>query len=186
MSEPLASGDISLPNIYVTFRIDAPLEIMFETQFSFPLCKQRFTQEPNPKLMLTKASKPSGPLPCSFPIPRRGFSISFVRSFVHTFESIPRPPHQQFSANAACRCRKARTNAVDHCRPVPRRSPQRSTRTRTAFSATSSSRSADIRSPATPWCARGFRCPARICHNEIHRSAWPQGSRARQNLKSIP
>jgi hypothetical protein len=92
-------------------------------------------------------------------------------------------PLQQFSANAAYPCRTARTNAVGLCRQAPQRSRQHWTRTQTVSSATSSSRSAGIQFPASRWYARGFRCPGRICHNEIRRSAWPQRSQLPKNLK---
>ena len=138
----------------------------------------------NSKPVMAKSSMSSGPL--LVPNPKARF-FELVRE-----ESRPTclnpyllsPPPQHFSANAVCPCRTDRTNAVGRCTQVPRRPRQHWTRIQTVSSATSSSRSAGIQFPASRWCARGFRCPVRICHNEIRRSAWPQGSRTRKNLKS--
>ena len=99
-------------------------------------------------------------------------------------KATSQPAFQPFSANAPCRCRTGHTNSAGRCTQVPRRSRQHWTRTQTTSSATLSSRSADIQFPATRWNARGFRCPGRICRNEIRRSAWHQATKARNNLKS--
>ena len=133
---------------------------------------------------MTKTSKATSP--CWFPIPKARFFDLVREEFRPTCLNpcFLSTALQQFSANAACRCRTGRTNAVGRCTQVPRRSLQHWTRKLTVSSATSSSRSADIQFPARRWCARGFRCPGRICHNEIRRSAWHQGSRAPKNLKS--